>query len=57
MIAGGWGKVGENGQLGSLDRYTLLYFNMDNQQGPTVQPWNWAKWYVVAWTTGEEFGG
>ena len=30
---------------------------MDNQQGPTVQPWNWAKWYVVAWTTGEEFGG
>ena len=30
---------------------------MDNRQGPTVQPWNSAQWYVVAWTTGEEFGG
>ena len=40
-----------------MDTYTLLYFNMDTQQGPTVWPWNSPQWYVVAWTAGGEFGG
>ena len=40
-----------------MDTYTLLYFNMDTQQGPTVRPWNSAQWYVVAWTAGGSLGG
>jgi len=54
-VGEGWGKwiVREFG----MDRYTVLYFNMDTQQGPTVQPWNSAQWYVVAWMAGGEFGG
>ena len=49
----GKGIVRESG----MDRYTLLIFKMDNQQGPTgTCTWNSAQCYVAAWMRGE-FGG
>ena len=37
-----------------MDRYTLLVFKMDNQQGPTgTCTWNSAQCYVAAWMGGE----
>ena len=39
-----------------MDRYTLLVFKMDNQQGPTgTCTWNSAQCYVAAWMR-DEFG-
>ena len=51
------GKVGEKGQLGSLEYSTVqtALFKMDNQQGPTVQQMELCSLFCAAWM-GEELG-
>ena len=34
---------------GKIAHVHTAVFKMDNQQGPTVQPWNSAQCYVPAW--------